>query len=70
MNKIPPRYNVNVYVSESIGRRREWRNSNSKMLHKDVCPALRAADYKIPKNVWEVGYDETENTAGNEEGIY
>jgi hypothetical protein len=57
-------------VSESIGRRREWKNAKSRMLHSDVCPALRSADYKIPKNVWEVEYEESENTTGNEEGIY
>lgn len=51
---IPPHKRIQAYVSESIGRRREWKNAKSKMLHSDVCPALRSADYKIPKNVWEI----------------
>ena len=46
-----------IGVSESIGRRREWRNAmrgGVNMLKKDICTALRATDYKIPKNVWMI----------------
>ena len=49
-----------IGVSESIGRRREWRH-DVKMIHQNVCPALRSVDYKLPKNVWIV--DEEDNIA-------
>ena len=41
-----------IGVSESIGRRMEWKSSNGDMIRSDLCGCIRATDYKIPKNVW------------------
>ena len=41
-----------IGISESIGRRMEWKSSNGDMIRSDLCGCIRATDYKIPKNVW------------------
>ena len=37
-------------VSEAFNHVLEWKKSN--MIKKNVCPSLRATDYKCPKYVW------------------
>lgn len=39
-------------VSESFNHALEWRSKHEGGIKKDVCPALRATDYKCPKYAW------------------
>lgn len=51
-------------ISEAFNHVLEWQSrSADSMIQRDVCPALRATDYKCPKYVWliEVKEDEQEN---------
>ena len=40
-------------ISEAFNHALEWRSRGAdSMIQRDVCPALRATDYKCPKYVW------------------
>lgn len=40
-------------ISESFNRILEWRSRDAySMVKRNVCPALRATDYKCPRYVW------------------
>ena len=48
-------------ISEAFNHALEWKSRGEKMIRKDVCPALRATDYKCPKYLWLIENDEEEN---------
>ena len=45
-------------ISEAFNHALEWRSRGAQMINRDVCPALRATDYKCPKYVWLIEDDE------------
>ena len=48
-------------ISEAFNHALEWRSRGAdSMIQRDVCPALRATDYKCPKYVWLIDDDNDE----------
>lgn len=50
-------------ISESFSRALEWKSRGGgadSMIRRNVCPALRATDYKCPKYVWLIEDEDDE----------